>query len=133
MQTQYGKQILIVSADNHMTKNGKYVFDASKLTASHIKCQGEARNALHSSDKTVVFIANKNSNKQHIEMYAAWGYPFLSVVFTPSSVEHAVALGEGNPKHIPDFVFERCFEEVQTLKLTEHVFPKLKGVCKVSV
>ena len=114
-----------------MVQNDKYVFDVSRLTASHMKCQGEARNALHSSSDSVVFIANKNSVIDHIKtMYSAWGYPFISVVFTPSSAENATALGRGNAKQIPESVFERCYEEVGALKLTQAVFPKLKGVCR---
>ena len=133
LETQHAKDMFVSSADKFMVQNEKYVFDVSRLTASHMKCQGEARNALHSSSDTVVFIANKNSVIDHIKMYSAWGYPFISVVFTPSSVENATALGRGNAKQIPESVFERCYEEVGALKLTQAVFPKLKGVCRVLV
>ena len=133
LESQHGKQMFVISADKFMMKDDKYVFDASKLSASHMKCQGEARNALHSSNDMVVFIANKNSINEHIKMYADWGYPFISVVFVPSSVQNAIALGCGNTKQIPDFVFERCYEEVKELKLTQAIFPKLKGVCRILV
>ena len=133
IRTQHGKQMSVASADDFMMQNNKYIFDASKLTASHMKCQGQARNALHSSNDAVVFIANKNSVLEHIKMYAAWGFPFISVVFKPSSSENAIALGSGNCKNIPESVFERCFEEVGGLNLTPAVFPKLKGVCRILV
>ncbi len=133
LKSQHGTQMFVISADKFMMKDDKYVFDGSKLTVSHMKCQGEAQNALHSSNNTVVFIANKNSVTEHIKMYAAWGYPFISVVFIPSSVQNAIALGCGNTKQIPDSVFERCYEEVKELELTQAVFPKLKGVCRILV
>ena len=134
LETQHAKDMFVSSADKFMMQNDKYVFDVSRLTASHMKCQGEARNALHSSrSDTVVFIANKNSVIDHIKMYSAWSYPFISVVFTPSSAENATALGRGNTKQIPESVYERCYEEVGALKLTQAVFPKLKGVCRVLV
>ena len=133
LKTQYRRQMSVASADDFMMQNDRYVFDASKLTASHMKCQGQARNVLHSSNDTVVFIANKNSVLEHIKMYAAWGFPFIAVVFKPSSLENAIALGRGNSKNIPESVFERCFEEVKGLKLTQAVFPKLKGVCRILV
>lgn len=133
LESQHGKQMFLISADKFMTKDDKYVFDPYKLTSSHMRCQGEARNALHCSNDTVVFIANKNSVTEHIKMYAAWGYPFISVVFTPSSVQNAIALGCENTKQIPESVFEQCYEEVKGLKLTQVLFPKLRGVCRILV
>ena len=133
LKSQHGKEMFVISADNFMMQDDKYVFDPSKLTSSHRRCQGEARNALHSSNKTVVFIANKNSVIDHIKMYADWGYPFLSVLFKPSDSSNAVALGTGNRKHIPVSVYEQCYEEVVRLKLTQDIFPKLKGVCTILV
>ena len=87
--------MFVSSADKSMVQNDKYVFDASKLTTSHMKCQGEARNALHSSSDTVLFIANKNSVIDHIKMYSAWGYPFISVVFGGGGF-HSIFCGKCN-------------------------------------
>ena len=132
LESQHAKDMFVASADKFMVQNDKYVFDVSKLTNSHLKCQGEARNALHSSNDTVVFIANKNSVVDHIKCIPP-GHPFISVVFTPPSAQNATALGRGNGKQIPESVFERCYEEVGALKLTQAVFPKLKGVCRILV
>lgn len=133
IQSQHHKQMHVISADNFMMKDDKYVFDPYKLTSSHIKCQGEARNAMHRTNDTIVFIANKNSVVEHIKMYADWGYPFITIIFTPSSVQNAAALGCGNTKEIPESVFERCYTEIQDLQLTQAIFPKLRGVCNVLV
>lgn len=128
-----GKEVTIASADDGMMKSGKYVFDMTKLTQCHLRCQGTARNVLMSTKTGVVFVANKNTIGDHIKMYAQWGYPFIAVKFVPASRANAVALGVGNIKQIPTGVFESAYDEMENLQLVTSTFPKLRGICTIHI
>ena len=126
------KEMRCFAADDFFMKDGKYVFDARGLLRAHQRCQGNVRDALMKKCPLVV-VNNTSVKRDHIKVYDDFKYPFAVVVFQPSSPADAIALGIGNPKNLPQYVFENCYNEMQHLSLNDEEFPMLKGVFRMQV
>ena len=93
----------IFSADNYFYKNGKYEFDASKLSEAHSQCKQNTKGAMKDA-VSLVIVANTNTSeweyKPYVDMANEYGYSVVSLV-----VENLH--GGKNVHGVPDEVLQK--------------------------
>lgn len=123
-----GRNLVVVSADDFMTKDGVYTFDAAHLTRAHQSCQGKCiQHLMHKN--SVVFVANVNEQLKWIQVYdTTMKYSNIVVKLVPSAKHVAVALGEGNKKNIPEHVYSTMWDRVHSFVVPDNSLKRCRAV-----
>ena len=122
---QTGKQLVIVSADEYMTKDGRYNFDVSKLSKAHRFCQTRCREAVMERKK-IVMVKNPNEQIEFIHHYDRMNYNIAIVHFMPATVDLAIDLANGS---IPSFVYSAIYRKMTDMgEISPEMFKHCKGI-----
>ena len=123
-----GKNLVVVSADEFMTKDGVYTFDPAQLTRAHQSCQGKCMQ--HLLIKTsVVLVANVNEQLKWLQVYdETMKYSNVVVKMVPSTKHFAIACGDGNKKNIPEYVYATMWERVHSLIVPDGCLKRCRAV-----
>lgn len=78
-----GDVSVICTADDYFMKDGKYIFDASKLGAAHLHCQSKC-DALMAKGVEKIFVANTSTTVKELNDYyklaAKYDYMVVSMI-----------------------------------------------------
>ncbi len=102
----YDTGYTVCTADDYFMKDGKYMFDVSKLGAAHMTCQAKCEKALESGEERVI-VANTNTTEKELNTYMKLGKKYGYIVFS-LIVENRH--GGKNSHNVPDTTLDRMRE-----------------------
>ena len=137
LKNKSSKDIVVCGVDPPfnpiMMTDSKYTFDASKLTMSHVACQGKVKTCLSQTfNNQLIFVANRNTVLEHIKMYSNMG-KFIVICFAPVSKEVSLKYGLETQWNIPLKIFSDAYDELKSLQLNSSDLPNLKAIYRVKV
>jgi len=63
-----GNSVLICCADDYFMKDGKYIWDATKIGNAHLECKSKYENAIEHGVSTII-VANTNTTARDVKFY----------------------------------------------------------------